>query len=97
MSKIKVEVEVSKETYELGQGLVKMLDAVLAANKDGWQMGQDLPEVAIVAFQQMSAVEGVEKIGDEMKDDPVAFGKAVALVLADAYGSVKANDSEQGE
>jgi len=95
MEKISIQVEVAKETHELGKGLVAMLAAVLEANKDGWQMGQDLPQVAMVAFQQMAAVEGIDKIKGEMEEDPAAFGKALALSISDAYGAVKAAEVEQ--
>ena len=92
MALLKVEIEVSKEAYELGQGLVKIMDAVMEAKKDGWQMGTDLPQIAMAAFGQMAAIEGIDKIKAEMEENPAAFGKAMMVALADAYGIVK--DSE---
>lgn len=86
---IKVEVEVSKESYELGQGLVALLKAVMVAKRDGWQIGVDAPAIVMAAVGQMAAIEGVEKIQDEMKADPAAFAKALGLALADAYGVVQ--------
>lgn len=87
---IKVEVEVEKEAYELGQGLAKVTKAAVDANADGWQMGEDLPKIAMVAFSQMAAMEGIDKIGEAMKADPAAFAKAVALGLADIYAAFAA-------
>jgi hypothetical protein len=92
MAKIKIEIEVSKETYELGQGLVAMLTAVMVAKKDGWQMGTDIPAVAMAAFGQMAAIEGIDLIDEEIKEDPSAFGKSLMCALADGYGAVKAEE-----
>lgn len=95
MALIKVEVEVSKETYELGQGLAKIVEAVMIAAKDGFQVGQDLPAVAMTAFAQMTAINGIDKIGEEMKNDPAAFYKALGLASADIYGVFKQNKEEE--
>ncbi len=84
--KIKVEVEVSKEAYELGQGVVAVLKAAKLAAADGWQLGQDLPVIAMAAFGQVAALQGVDQIGVEIKEDPAAFAKAISLSIADAYG-----------
>lgn len=97
MSKIKVEVEVSKESYELGAGLVAIIKAVRLAAADGWQMGQDLPAIAMSAFGQMTAIEGIDKIDDEIKADPAAFGKALALTLGDAYGAFQEKLAQPAE
>lgn len=85
----KIEVEVSKESYETVQGLVAVLKSVKEAMADGWQVGEDLPKVLMVAVAQLAAVEGIDKIDDEIKEDPAAFGKAMALGLADIYGIYK--------
>jgi len=89
LAKIKVEVEVSKETHELCVGLVEMTKAVVLAQSDGWQVGSDLPAIALAAFGQMAAIEGVDKIGAEIKEDPAAFTKAIALGLADVYSVLR--------
>ena len=79
MATILVEVEVSKEAYELGVGAARIIAAVKSAVSDGWDVGQDLPPIIAALFAEMAAVEGVDKIGDEMKEDPAAFAKAVSL------------------
>ena len=92
MSTIKVEVEVSKETHEACAGIVAMLVAVKEAKKDGWQAGQDLPKIAMVAFGQMAAIEGVDLIDDEMREDPVAFARALALGISDGVSALRKKD-----
>ena len=87
--KVKVEVEVSKEAYELGTGAARIIKAVKNAVADGWQAGEDLPPIIASLFAEMAAVEGVDKINEEMKEDPAAFAKAVALALSDVYAAVK--------
>ncbi len=89
MANIKVEVEVSKEGYELGQGAVNLLGAIKEVTSDGFQVGQDLPHLVTVAFGQMAAIEGIEKVKDEFKNDPAAFLKGVAMSLADGYAVLK--------
>ena len=87
--KVTVEVEVSKEAYELGTGAARIIKAVKEAVADGWQAGEDLPPIIASLFAEMAAVEGIDRIDDEMKEDPAAFAKAVALSLSDVYASVK--------
>lgn len=94
MSTVTVQVEVSKETYELGQGILAMIKAVIEANKDGWQMGADIPALAVAAFGQMTAVEGIDQIPTEIEENPAAFGKALALTIADGYAALKKKDAE---
>jgi hypothetical protein len=96
MAKIQVTVEVTKEMYELGKGVAVIVDAVMAAVKDGFQPGQDLPVIAVKAFGEMAAIEGIDKIGAEMKEDPAAFATAMGLTLSDIYKVVKANQEVAG-
>lgn len=93
MEKVKLEVEVAKEAYELGEGLSAMVLAVKDALKDGFQAGQDLPVVISAAVTKLvPAVEGLDKLDDEMKEDAKAFldafylslGKGVAELLKKA-------------
>ncbi len=87
---VDVTVQVSKETYELSKGVAELTKAVKLALKDGFQVGQDIPPIITAAIQQLAAIEGVELIDDEMKENPEAFAKAVALGLGEVYGAVKA-------
>lgn len=82
MEKVKLEVEVAKEAYELGEGLASMVLAVKDALKDGFQPGQDLPAVVTAAFTKLvPAVEGMDKLDDELKEDAKAFLDALYLSL----------------
>ena len=83
------EIEVSKEASELMTGLIEVVKAVKEANKDGFQMGQDLPAIVSTLFGQMAALQGLDKIGDEIKENPVAFGSAMAIGIAGIYGVLK--------
>lgn len=86
MSKVMVSVEVSKESYELAQGLVKFVGAVRASLADGWQLGADLPELVAAAFSELvPAVNGVQELPLEYKEDPAAFVNAFLLTGGDLY------------
>lgn len=77
MATIKIECTVSKESYELAQGVVKMLSAVKGALADGWQPGQDLPVVvSAVIADLVPAVQGMDQVGVESKEDEKAFVNA---------------------
>lgn len=78
-----IEVEVSVETHELGQGLAKMIASVKQALADGWQPGTDLPVIISSAVSDLvPAVQGVDKIGAEMAENKQAFANAVYLGLS---------------
>lgn len=81
MSKIKVEVEVSKEAHELAQALADVAIKALSAVEDGFQAGQDLPVILVEAVSKLpSALDGVNQIGAELKEDADAF--AMAFMVA---------------
>lgn len=78
--KFQVQVDVTKEAYELGLGLKRFVVALKGALKDGWQPGKDIPVVLNAAMTDlMPAVEGLEKLEDEIKADKAAFVSALAL------------------
>jgi hypothetical protein len=84
MAKQMVQVEVSKEMYELGMGLAGVVDAVKQATADGWQPGQDLPAIVVAAIAILPpALQGVDQIKGELSEDKGAFISAVALPIAD--------------
>lgn len=84
MPKVKVEVEVSKEAHELAVGSKKVILGIKEALKDGWQPGQDLPVVLnAVLMDLVPAVQGVEKLGDEAKEDVGAFVSAFLVEAKD--------------
>ena len=74
MATLKVEVEVAKESYELGHAVVGLVNATKLALDDGWQAGQDLPAIGLAAYEHM--VEGMKGAGGipaESKEDMHAF------------------------
>lgn len=74
---VKREVECAKETLELGEGLAKFVSSLQGALADGWQSGQDLPVLLSAALTDLvPAVQGVEKIKDEVKD-PQSFSNGI--------------------
>jgi len=84
MAKLVINQEVSKEAYELAQGLVKFVGAVKAALKDGWQLGSDMPVVVAAAFSELvPAINGATEIPAEYKEDPAAFVNAFVASSGD--------------
>lgn len=82
MEKVKVELEVAKETYELGVGVRKFVGVLRQALKDGFQPGQDLPVVLVSAVADLvPSVQGVEKVGGEVVGDVEAFADALYIPL----------------
>lgn len=77
-----VEVVVSKEAYELGQGIAKFVEAVKTATKDGFQVGQDVPPIISSALADLvPALDGAGKVGAETGDKQ-AFANAIYLGLS---------------
>ena len=80
MPKIKVEVEVSKEVHELGEGLKNFIAALKVALADGWQTDQDLPVLLASAMADLiPALQGIEKLPDEAKEDLESFLTGIGL------------------
>lgn len=81
MEKIKLEVEVAKETYELGQGLDGVVESIQKALADGWQIGTDLPQIMLESITKLvPAIEGIDKMGAETQD-PEAFADAIYMSM----------------
>jgi len=90
MAKVSVEVEVTKEAYELGQGLVDIIKAVKMALADGWQVGKDLPAIVASTVGNLGKmVDGIDQLDDEASEDLAAFAKALGLSVADAVAVLK--------
>lgn len=80
MSVIQVQVPVSKEANELGDGVVKFLGDVRKALSDGWQPAQDLPAFLQATIADLvPAIQGVENLGAESKENEEAFVTAFLL------------------
>lgn len=77
-------IEVSKETYELGEGLTKFIDSCFEALEDGWQYGDDLPDIISSAVSNLlPALDGASLISDERKKNPRAFYTTISLMIVD--------------
>lgn len=91
MEKIKKEIEVSKEASELFDALVKIVKVVKEVSKDGFQMTTDLPAIVVAAVAELpKAVEGLDKLPAEAKEDTGAFVKAAMLSASDLVELFKA-------
>lgn len=91
MATIEVTAEVSKEGYELGQGLVKFSDAIVKALKDGWQPGQDLPIVMLSALHDLvPALEGAQLIAKELGEDTAGLVRGLGITCGDLVEVLKA-------
>lgn len=79
-----VEVEVSKEAYELGQGLSKFHRAVKEALANGWQSDQDMSPIIQSALADLvPAMQGADQSLTEAQTDTQAFANSVYLGISD--------------
>ena len=84
MAKIDVTRNVSKESYELGQGLAAFVGAVKEALADGWQAGTDIPTVISAAVTELiPSVQGLDQIDEEFAADKMATAEAMAMGALD--------------
>jgi hypothetical protein len=87
MAKTKLEVEVSKEAYELGAAVVSLVAGVKNLMADG---KVEVAEIVALAMAEMTslveAVKGIDQLDEEAKEDVAAFSKAFAIPLADVPG-----------
>lgn len=91
MEKLVVQVEVSKEAYELAQALVKLASVVKEQLADGWEPLSDIPAVIMTAIRELpAAINGVDQLDDEMKADPSAFAQAFLVSAGDMAKMFKA-------
>lgn len=82
---LKVEVEVGKETYELGTGIVNFIKDVKGALADGYQAGEDLNVILASGLTNLvTAVDGLDRIGAESVDR-ARFIKTMGIMVGDLY------------
>ena len=82
MATVKKEIELPKETAELADAVGGVVKAVKAALADGWQMGTDLPAIAVAAVGLLGpAISGIEKLPEEFKADKGKMILALAVAL----------------
>ncbi len=78
MATLNREIEVSKELVELGEGIANFLKTVKGALDDGFQPGDDVSEIIGSLLRDLiPALQGVEDIDDELKENPQAFANAI--------------------
>ena len=97
--KQQISIEVSKETYELGQGLAKFVMAVKEATDDGFSYGDDIPDIISSAVGDLlPALDGVSDIGKEFKEDPRVFAQTVLIIgtnIVEELGGFGGDDSNK--
>ena len=98
MNKVNLSTEVPKEIHELMVAVAKLMSEARKATADGFQLGQDLPLIVTASMGDvMAGVAGVEKLGDEWKEDPAAFIKAVLINAADIVAPFLEKKDDAGE
>lgn len=79
---IQTSQNVTKEAFELSSGLKKFVLDIKKALADGWQPGTDLPVVMQAAIMDLvPAVQGLENLGAEKKEDSEAFVTGLLLPM----------------
>lgn len=91
MEIVKVELECSKEAYELGQSISKLIESIKESQADGFQAAQDIPDVLVQNLNSLlQGIQGVEKIDDEAKADVEKFSNAIYCGLKPGvFGLIK--------
>lgn len=89
MEAVEHEVRLPKETYELGLAVLAVTREYKKAKADGWSWGADVPQVLLGCFQDlMKALEGVEKIPNEFRDEPMGATLAILVPVLNGLGDI---------
>jgi hypothetical protein len=84
MEILKIETEVTKEVYEIGLAIKKVIATYIEANKDGFQAGTDIPAILMGSYQDLlKAIEDADKSGAEFKGEPVKAAMGALIPLAE--------------
>lgn len=90
MAYIDMTVSVSKETYEMGEAVVELVEAVKKALEDGWQPLGDVPAIVAAVISRMGEImQGAKEAKGEYEADPEASVMAAAMTLAALVKAVK--------
>ncbi len=82
---VKVEVGVSKEAYELGLALAKLVKEGQKIIQDGVQAQDAIALLNIILDKEvMAGIDGLEKIKDEAADNKAAFIAAFVIAATKA-------------
>lgn len=84
VEKVKMEVMATKEAFEVGNCIKAICKNFKTASADGFQASQDIPAVLLGSITDlMKALEGVQKMGEEAKEDVGAFVKAILIPVSE--------------
>lgn len=87
METVSVTLNIPKETYELFNGLFKVVSTIKESLADGWDPSIDIPVIITKSLVELSSmVQGVDQIPVEFKNDPATFVKAAVISGADIAG-----------
>lgn len=87
MEKLQKTIEVSKETYELAEGLANFVVAMKDSLSDGWQWGEDLTDAIGEAMEHLvPAVKGSDQIVQEYREAPAETINALVIPMANLLG-----------
>lgn len=83
MAVMDVMTSVSKETYEMGEAFVAIVQAMKIAIADGWQTGKDLPIAISALLANIGEItEGIKNAKGEWEEDEAAMVQAVTMTVA---------------
>lgn len=80
MEYVETTLKLPKETKELADAIVATIDATIEAGKDGFQLADVGTILPVVIAKFPLAVDGMDKIKDELAQDPKAFSDCSALL-----------------
>lgn len=80
MSKVTVQVEISKSADTIGHGLYNLVVAAKNAMADGWQPGRDVPALVMAAAGELMTIVGaIGSIPGDVTEDKIAFLQGLEL------------------
>lgn len=89
MQDVKHEMALPKEAYELGMAMRQIMIEYKKAKADGWQAGMDIPQIIIGSMHHMmSALEGLDKLDDEFKGNPMGASLGITIPILDGVGEL---------
>lgn len=84
MNLVKIETEVTKEVHELGLAVKNVISAYKESQKDGFQVGQDVPAILMASYASLTkAIEGIDQADDEFKAEPVKAAMGALIPLSE--------------
>ena len=95
METVEVKFDAPKETHEMGKAINGLMKNYKQAVADGFQVGQDIPAILMGSFNDlMAAIDGIDKIDDEFKKEPIKAAMGALVPLADAIGELVKKDDK---